>query len=153
MLSISPRQLLGSQSRSLEGRELVTSDDLALGRGKEKEQPKPWKDPVDRHGIFSLTLSLSTNNGFMLWTYWKQSLGKTKSNPVIVYPVYGVKITFGLYSWAHGVTFGEGAVQGQDLDSMVLAGPFQLSISCYSVISYGWVLYIAILVTFNSRGL
>lgn len=69
MLSISPGQVLGSQSRNLERRELATSDDFAFGQGKEKKEPKPWKDAIDRHGIFSSALSLSTNNGFMLWTY------------------------------------------------------------------------------------
>lgn len=60
MLSISPGQVLGSQSRNLERRELATSDDFAFGQGKEKKQPKPWKDAIDSHGILSSTLSPQT---------------------------------------------------------------------------------------------
>lgn len=46
MLSISPGQVLGFQSRNLEGRERAASDDLDFGDGKEGKQPKPWRDPI-----------------------------------------------------------------------------------------------------------
>lgn len=31
----------------------------------------------------------------------------------------------GQYPWAHGVTLWDGAVEGQELDSITLVGPFQ----------------------------
>lgn len=38
--------------------------------------------------------------------YWK----KKKSDPITVYPFYGMQITFGQYPCARGVTFGDGAL-------------------------------------------
>lgn len=41
---------------------------------------------------------------------------------------------FRQYSWAPAVTCGDGPLQGQELDLMILVGPLQLSIFCNSVI-------------------
>lgn len=39
----------------------------------------------------------------------------------------------GQYSQAHAVIFGDGLMQGQELDYRTLVGPFQISIFCDSV--------------------
>lgn len=44
-----------------------------------------------------------------------------------------VQETFGLFSQTPGVTLGDGILQGQEVESMVLVGPFQLSWLCNSV--------------------
>ena len=41
-----------------------------------------------------------------------------------------VQQAFEKYSKARGVNLGDGSVQGQELDSVILVGPFQLSIFC-----------------------
>ncbi|KAJ7397258.1 hypothetical protein BTVI_136908 [Pitangus sulphuratus] len=43
-----------------------------------------------------------------------------------------VQEAFGGYTQAPSVTLGDGSVQGKALDSMILVGPFQLSIFCDS---------------------
>lgn len=45
----------------------------------------------------------------------------------------GVWEAFGQCSHVYGVTLGDGALQGQELVSMILLGPFQLSLLCYFV--------------------
>lgn len=48
-----------------------------------------------------------------------------------------VQGAFGQYPWAHSVILGDGAVEGWELDLMILTDPFQLSM--ISVILCVWV--------------